>query len=124
MTTQKQPERIAAKDAVILWAEDRDTLYPTAAASVTVKGSPLIRDAKTYPNSLGAICMGWCEDDHPLSNPEGVFAHQLFWSEMLGGDVNKALRPWLTEYSKIEECEWARKMLAALEYLTKRWEAR
>ena len=112
---------IKAKDAHIFWDElmvERGELNkPTARVLVTDTlegphndpGSP-----HRYAKSWGAHANGWCTDDHPLSSPEGVFALCLFGAGTQPAPL-PVFKAWLGEFSKIEECGWARKMLAALE---------
>lgn len=109
MEQNKQPERIPAKEAIILWSTG-DGVTPTDVVAVVRRGDWRIEDGRNYPSSLGAICSGWCEDGHPLSSPEGVFAAQI----LAGPTSPQVITAWLEEFATIEECEWARAMIAAL----------
>jgi hypothetical protein len=68
---------------------------------------------REYAGSLGAHCAGWMTEDRPTSTPEGVFAFLC-----LDSLPERALiRSALVQVGKIEECKWARQMVAALDEL-------
>jgi hypothetical protein len=66
----------------------------------------------SYAKSAGAGVDGWLQDD-PRHTPEGVFAEEWL-------DVNPerhAILAALREFAKIDEAEWARRMLRTLEWI-------
>jgi hypothetical protein len=72
----------------------------------------LINGYDDYNCSLGAHCSGWMvDDDDPNSSPEGIFASN--WIAM--NPEKEAMKMALRQFAKIDECAWARTMLAAVE---------
>ena len=98
-------ERAAGSEVLILDRSQRfdpNAVFPGLAVS----------DPEHLLCSTGAMSSGWMEDDHPLSNPAGVFAHN--W--IAKGSSPEALMSALREFAKIEECSWAREMVAAFDW--------
>jgi hypothetical protein len=74
-----------------------------------VRGGRAIYDSDTFPNSFGLMVMGWMEGD-PRMTPEGVFTGML----VDGFASSRYLLRALGEFAKVQECDWARRFLAAL----------
>ena len=77
-----------------------------------VEAENLIRPYDEFNQSLGAHCADWMTGDGSTDTPEAIFA-----SEWLDLSKDRAsIKMALKEIAKIDECEWARRMLNALEY--------
>lgn len=73
----------------------------------------VVDEYRQYRQSLGAHCAWWLDGSgYPTSTPEGVFAEEFLARNPQAEQIKAAL----AEFSKIEECAWARLMLAAIEY--------
>ena len=64
-----------------------------------------------YDNSTGAHTADWMTDVDPQARPEGLFA--ATWLD--GPSSREAIKAALREFGKIQECQWARTMYAALD---------
>jgi hypothetical protein len=64
-----------------------------------------------YAHTAGSLDQGWMTGERPLDWPEGVFA--LAW--LREPSSREAIEAAVREFSKIEECEWARRMLLSLQ---------
>jgi hypothetical protein len=62
-------------------------------------------------NSGGACSADWVTGEDPRSSPEGIFIEMLH----VGFVSPDAMLQALEEFGKIETCEWARTMAAALQ---------
>lgn len=110
---------IPAKYADIFWNDDPALSHRAAGPEVLIldrsPGQPP-RSRATDPTHLscsnGAMISGWMQEDHPLRNPAGVFAHN--W--LAKGSSPEAVRAALREFAKIKECQWAREMLAVIDW--------
>ncbi|CAN7290123.1 hypothetical protein LJR090_002094 [Bosea sp. LjRoot90] len=70
--------------------------------------------ASRFQASYGAMNSGWMKGSDRTDTPEGVFA-----SEWLNSPVRVSLpglKAVLRELGKIDRCEWARTMFAAIEW--------
>jgi hypothetical protein len=66
-----------------------------------------------YTKAIEILRAGWMTEDGSTNTPEGVFAFLC-----LDSLPERALiRSTLVQVAKIEECGWARKMVAALDEL-------
>lgn len=102
---------IPAKEAVILWNRVRGTL--NASDDVVVVRFPENNEtAEVYDCSVGAVSVGWCHAGDPLDWPEGWFAQVVFNAP--DPMPRATVAAWLQQFGKIEECGWARQMLAAM----------
>ena len=99
---------IKASRAIIEWNYERGTMRLSEDVLVRDKDEAPAA-TEIYDCSAGADTAGWCISDDPRDNPAGVFAAILFRS-FHPSPTRSALRAWLDEFSKIEECEWARQM--------------
>jgi hypothetical protein len=96
------------KPAHQLLVADRRTRFRDG----VIEGTATIR-YREYAGSLGAHCAGWMTEDGPTNTPEGVFTFLC-----LDRLPERALiRSTLMEIGKIAECEWARRMVTALDDL-------
>lgn len=113
-------DSIPVKHAEFFWnAEFRQApskLVVVDERSRIIPGSDGIRDQGPYEHlssSLGAHSGSWMDEGSPNGTPEGIFA-----SLWLDRSADRAsIKAGLKQLSKIEECAWARRMLAALEKL-------
>jgi hypothetical protein len=96
------------KPAHELLVVDRRTRFPGG----VIKGTATVR-YREYKGSLGAHCDGWMTGDGSVDTPEGVFAFLCLDSL----PERKLIRSALIQVGKIEECEWARRMVVALDQL-------
>lgn len=95
---------VPAATATFVW----DTDDRSRVTQVEVRSGPLSQD--DFENSAGAIGLGWMEGD-PRLRPAGIFA----WMLADGGfDGRDGLASALRAFGQVEECQWARDMLAAL----------
>jgi hypothetical protein len=107
-------ELIPAKHAEIFWNRDRtsDRLAPNEEVLVLDRRTRF-RDGRCVSNprhlwsSYGAMCSDWMKGD-PYYTPEALFARA--WLDRKPSPA--ALRAALREFSKIRECDWARRALA------------
>lgn len=109
---------IPAAHADVYWNDADEALVDGASILVLdsrqIPGSELLkRRVAKYSSSAGSHVMGWMADDHPFMRPEGLFIN--VWVDR--GCTKEAMSEVLEEFAKIEECEWARTMLAAFELL-------
>lgn len=101
---------IPAKEAVILW----NCAVRGVAPSDDVLVLPLSESASTmlYDCSAGAVGASWCTGDDARDYPDGLFGHVIFNApEPL---PRSTVFAWLEQFAKIDECEWARQMLAEM----------
>jgi hypothetical protein len=70
--------------------------------------------ADRYNNSNGADSADWLTHPHPFANPAGLFAYLAFRNGFFskGAEIE-----CVREFAQLESCEWARKMLAAIEFV-------
>lgn len=108
--------RIPAKSAVIFWNDDPKKPNRVGGSEVLVAR---FEDTRRDDNprhlscSAGADSEGWMTSGHAIDNPAGRFA-----SVWLRRDASPdAIRAALVQFAQIEECEWAREMLAAFDYV-------
>ncbi|MBX3498433.1 MAG: hypothetical protein KF889_03250 [Alphaproteobacteria bacterium] len=73
------------------------------------RGAAAIFDSDAFPNSFGRVVEGWMEGD-PRMTPDGIFAGML----VDGFASTKSLIQALREFALVEECDWARRFLAAM----------
>ncbi len=73
----------------------------------------LQREAARYSSSAGCHMDSWLASEHPFLKPEGLFIN--VWTEC--GADREAMKSALEQFAKIQECEWARTMLAGLKVL-------
>lgn len=105
-----------AKDVTFVWGED-DNMRITEVRVVRhvgdtdhdVRGEAAISDPDAFPNSFGAVAEGWMEGD-PRMTPDGVFAGML----VDGFASTRSLIQALREFATVQECDWARRFLAAM----------
>ncbi len=105
-----------AKDVTFVWGYD-DRMRITEVRVVRhvgeadhdARGGPAIFDPDAFPNSFGHVEEGWMEGD-PRMTPDGVFAGML----ADGFASSKYLVRALKEFATVEECDWARRFLAAM----------
>lgn len=109
---------IPAKHADFYWNDDPNNPVTAGVEVLVVDRSPgqpprsRANDPGHLDSSHGAMAAGWMEDGHPLHNPAGLFAYN--W--LARGSSPEAILAALRELAKIEECGWAREMLAAIEW--------
>jgi hypothetical protein len=68
--------------------------------------------SRSYTKCAGASVDGWLQDDS-RHTPEGVFAEEWLDVNPKRHEIVAALR----EFAKIDEAEWARRMLRTLEWI-------
>ena len=108
--------RIPARYAEIFWNDD--PVRPNRAGGPEVlvldrrRPDRASADPKHLRCSTGAMSVEWTTGTHALDQPAGVFA--TYW---LRRDASPdAIRAALVQFGQIEECEWARQMLAAFDH--------
>lgn len=108
--------RIPARYAEIFWNDDPARPGRAGGDQVLVldhrRSDRITADPKHLRCSAGAMQADWTTGSHALDQPAGVFA--AYW---LRRDASPdAIRAALVQFSQIEECEWARQMLAAFDH--------
>lgn len=105
-----------AKDVTFVWGEDNGMRITEVRAVRHVGdtdhdalGAAALFDAEAFPNSFGRGEFGWMNGD-PRMTPDGVFAGMLVDGFASPKHVIRALR----EFAKVQECDWARRFLAAM----------
>lgn len=113
---------IPAKHADIFWNDEPGRHGAGGEEVLVVDSSPgqPVRVRETdlihLDNSHGSMVMGWCEDDHPMHSPIGIFTRN--W--LVEGSKPESVRAALREFAKIEEADWARQMLAVFDWVEER----
>lgn len=97
---------IASNKAHIIWQTDDDCHV----AWVEVYRFGCVPDDVWVECDAGASSVDWCGGD-PRLTPEGVYA---FWEEIGFSSPSVRRLAWRA-LSQIQECDWARSMLAAVE---------
>lgn len=111
-------ELIPAKFADFFWNEEPGNIRTGGPEVLVLNRDPgrFPRDRASDPTHLdsshGSMVMGWMEDGHPLHNPAGLFAHNWLSKGSSPASIEAALR----QIAKIEECTWAREMIAAIDW--------
>ena len=97
--------------SAILWNEDED-FKVNDICIIDHREKIVYRNlADRYENSSGCLIDTWLMDDHPQSQPSGVFGYMAFHQGFSSSAV--ALEA-LQEFGRIESASWARLMLAAV----------
>lgn len=108
--------RHRAKDVTFVWGED-DKMRITEVRVVRhvgdtdhdARGAAALLDAEAFPHSFGRVEFGWMDGD-PRMTPDGVFAGMLVDGFASTKHFIRALR----EFATVQECDWARRFLAAM----------
>lgn len=105
-------DHIPDEHAQILWNQGEDGKI-TDVCIVDFRDEKLQEQiARNYENSNGADTSGWLTDIHPHANPAGLFADLAF---RCGFKSQAVATECVREFAQLDGCEWARKMLAAIE---------
>lgn len=116
-----ETDLIPARHADIFWNDepkkDPEDSRRAGHEVVVLNRDPALgrRSLDTDPGhncSHGSMVAGWLEDGHQIHNPAGLFAYN--W--LAKGSSPESIHAALREFAKIEECVWAREMLAAVEW--------
>jgi hypothetical protein len=114
---------IPAQYAEVFWEDDEETGAAGADVIVIDMRERLEHEARTgkdlanrYASSTGAHTDAWMTNVHPQAKPEGVFAAN--WLDRPAS--RKAIKAALREFSKIEECPWARAMYETLDRIDRK----
>jgi len=108
--------RHKAKDVTFVWGED-DKMRITEVRVLRhvgdmdhdARGGRALFDTDAFPNSFGFVEAGWMEGD-PRMTPDGVFAGMLADGFSSARHLVRALK----EFATVQECDWARRFLAAM----------
>lgn len=108
--------RIPARYAEVFWNDDPGRLDRAGGTEVLVLDARRPDRRSGDPGQLfcsaGAMSADWTTGSHALDQPAGLFA-----SVWLRRDASPdAIRAALVQFAQIEECDWARQMLAAFDY--------
>ena len=94
------------------WDDDEDGQI-TAVCVLDFRDTHLQESvADGYGNSIGDDFFLWLSDAHPTANPAGLFADFAF---RCGFKSMAVMKECLREFAQLESCEWARKMLVAVQ---------
>jgi hypothetical protein len=105
-------DRIPDEHAQILWCENEEGKVSDICV-VDYRDTELQEQmAKEYTSSNGADTAGWLSEVNPIANPAGLFAYLAFRCSF---ETAAVAMECVREFASIENCEWARKMLAAME---------
>jgi hypothetical protein len=104
---------IPARRASILWNNDVNGIASGDVLVIDTRAMFASADhfITRYANSAGSHDQAWLNGARPLDSPEGVFA--LIW--LKAPSSREAIAAAVREFSKIDECEWARRMLLSLQ---------
>jgi hypothetical protein len=106
MEQLRMSERIPDESAQILW-NDNEGGKITDTCVIDYRDEELQAQlAETYNNSNGADTGGWLSGQHPIANPEGLFATLAF---RYGFESPSVAKECVREFAQLESADWHEK---------------